>query len=187
MGGIWCVDRVNLSQTLQWNSPRGVGLLDYWLDKVSWKSNFLLSLLPHPTFLFFSLSLLRREESYDWYYEKKGKTHSFNDSFIKHSLCMWSVLSLVAQLHLTLQIHGLYSLPGSFVHGTLQTGILEWIAIPYPTRRFRMQNLLHCRRIFYCQSCQGYVVCTDHLSTVGNIIITGYSWDIYKSQNWITI
>ena len=27
--------------------------------------------------------------------------------------------------------HGLYSLPGSSVHGILQTRILEWVAIPF--------------------------------------------------------
>ena len=31
----------------------------------------------------------------------------------------------------SLQPHGLYSPPGSFVHGILQARILEWIAIPF--------------------------------------------------------
>ena len=31
----------------------------------------------------------------------------------------------------SLQLHGPYSLPGSSVHGILQTRILEWVAIPF--------------------------------------------------------
>ena len=31
----------------------------------------------------------------------------------------------------SLQPHGLYSLPGSSVHGILQARILEWVAIPF--------------------------------------------------------
>ena len=39
------------------------------------------------------------------------------------------------QLCLTLQPHGLYSSPGSSVHGILQAGILEWVVIPFSTDR----------------------------------------------------
>ena len=42
-----------------------------------------------------------------------------------------SVLCLVAQLCLTLCEPRDYSLPGSFVHGILQTRILEWVAMPF--------------------------------------------------------
>ena len=38
---------------------------------------------------------------------------------------------LVAKLCLTLQPHGLYSPPGSSVHGILLARILEWVAIPF--------------------------------------------------------
>ena len=37
------------------------------------------------------------------------------------------------QLCLTLQSHGLYSSPGSSVHGILQAGILEWVSVPFST------------------------------------------------------
>ena len=43
---------------------------------------------------------------------------------------------LVAQLHPSLQPHGLYnSLPGSSVHGILQASILEWVAIPFSRKK----------------------------------------------------
>ena len=35
-------------------------------------------------------------------------------------------------MFISLQPHGLYSLPGSFVHGILQERILEWVAVPSP-------------------------------------------------------
>ena len=62
---------------------------------------------------------------------------------------------LVAQ-SLTIQPHGLYSLPGSSAHGTLQPRILEWVAMPLlqgivPTQETNL-GLLHCRRIIYCLS-----------------------------------
>ena len=38
---------------------------------------------------------------------------------------------LVAQLCLTLQLHGDYSPPSSSIHGILQAKILEWVAIPF--------------------------------------------------------
>ena len=54
---------------------------------------------------------------------------------------------LVAKLFPThLQLHGLYSLPGSSVHGISQARILEWVAISF-TRglsQFRDQTLVSC-------------------------------------------
>ena len=41
-----------------------------------------------------------------------------------------SVLSLLV-LSDSLQPHGLYSLPGSSVHGISQARVLEWVAIPF--------------------------------------------------------
>ena len=35
----------------------------------------------------------------------------------------------------SLRPHGLYSLPGSSLHGILQAGILEWVALPCPSSR----------------------------------------------------
>ena len=46
-------------------------------------------------------------------------------------LIMYKCVCLVAQSCLTLQPHGLCSLPGSTVHGILQARILEWVAIPF--------------------------------------------------------
>ena len=42
---------------------------------------------------------------------------------------MWSVASVVSD---SLKPYGLYSLPGSSVHGILQARILEWIAMHLP-------------------------------------------------------
>ena len=54
----------------------------------------------------------------------------------------------------TLQPHGLYSLPGSSVHGIPQARILEWVAMPSLQGIFLTQGsnlcLLHCRQILYC-------------------------------------
>ena len=46
-------------------------------------------------------------------------------------LIMYVCVCLVPQSCLTLQCHGLCSLPGSTVHGILQARILEWVAIPF--------------------------------------------------------
>ena len=49
------------------------------------------------------------------------------------------------------------SLPGSSVHGILQAGILEWVAIPcsrVPTQGLN-SGLLHCRQIPYHLSHRG--------------------------------
>ena len=50
------------------------------------------------------------------------------------------------------------SLPGSSVHGILQTRILEWAAIPFSrgSSQSRDQTLLHCRHILYCLSHWGW-------------------------------
>ena len=44
----------------------------------------------------------------------------------------------------SLQPHGLYSLPGSFVHGILQARILEWVAVSYSRASFLTQRLSPC-------------------------------------------
>ena len=55
--------------------------------------------------------------------------------------------------------HELYSPPGSSVHGILQAGILEWVAIPFSKGIFIIQGLnrglLHCRQILYHLCNQG--------------------------------
>ena len=60
---------------------------------------------------------------------------------------------LFAQLCLTLWHHGLYSPPGSFVHGILQVRLLEWISYSLLQGIFPSQesnaDLLHCRRMLY--------------------------------------
>ena len=50
----------------------------------------------------------------------------------------------------SLQPYGLYSLPGSSVHGTFQLRILEWVAVLGSN-----SGLLHCRQILYHLSHQG--------------------------------
>ena len=66
---------------------------------------------------------------------------------------------LVAQSCLTLCSSMDFSLPGSSVHGILQAGILEWVAIPFSGGIFPIQGLssdfLHCRLILHCLSHQG--------------------------------
>ena len=51
------------------------------------------------------------------------------------------------------------SLPGSSVHGILQAGILEWVAIPFSRVSSQTQELnlglLHHRQILYQLSYQG--------------------------------
>ena len=56
----------------------------------------------------------------------------------------------------SLRPHGLYSLPGSSIHGILQERILDWVAIPFcfPTQGSN-SGLLHCRQIIYCLSHRG--------------------------------
>ena len=51
---------------------------------------------------------------------------------------MDSKVSKVAQY----RTHGLYSLPGSFVHGIFQARVLEWVAIPFS----RGSSLLYSTR-----------------------------------------
>ena len=66
-------------------------------------------------------------------------------------LCVWV---LVTQSCLTLCDTMDCSSPGSSVHGIIQTGILEWVAISF-SRDLPNPGLLHCRQIFYCLSHQG--------------------------------
>ena len=40
----------------------------------------------------------------------------------------------------SLQPHGLYSLPGSSLHGILQARIMEWVAIPFSRGSFRLKD-----------------------------------------------
>ena len=60
---------------------------------------------------------------------------------------------LAAQLWLTLlRPHMDCSLPGSSVHGILQTRILEWVAISFsggPPAQGLNPRLSHCRQILY--------------------------------------
>ena len=43
-------------------------------------------------------------------------------------------------IHDSLQPHGLYSLPGSFVHGILQAGILKCVAVPFSRGSSQRRN-----------------------------------------------
>ena len=59
----------------------------------------------------------------------------------------------VSVLYLTLCDPIDYSPPGSSLHGTLQTRVLEWVAIPFSGGVFPTQGsnpgLMHCRQILY--------------------------------------
>ena len=52
-----------------------------------------------------------------------------------------------------------YNPPGSSVHGILQAGVLEWVAMPFSRGIFQTQgsnpNLPHCRQILYHLRHQG--------------------------------
>ena len=77
--------------------------------------------------------------------------HSSMKEFLKRK-----VRGLVAQSCPTLCNPMDYNPPGSSVHGILQAGILEWVAIPFSRRFFLIWGLnpgiLHCRQILYCLS-----------------------------------
>ena len=66
---------------------------------------------------------------------------------------------LVAQSCLTLCNPMDYSPPGSSIHGILEAGILEWIAMPFSRGIFPTQvlnpGLPNYRQILYCLSFQG--------------------------------
>ena len=76
---------------------------------------------------------------------------------------------LVAQLCPTLCNTMYCSLPGSSAPGILQTGILEWVAIPFSgnllTQRSNL-SLLHCRKILYCRSHQGSQGVLSHIEKI---------------------
>ena len=78
-----------------------------------------------------------------WYLQLQGEAAS-----VKSSCC------LVAQSCLTLlQPHGLYSLPGSSVHGISHARVLKWVAISFFRRSSQLVGsdpcLLHCRQTLY--------------------------------------
>ena len=54
----------------------------------------------------------------------------------------------------SLQPHGLYSLPGSYVHGILPTRTLEWIAIPFSRESSRPKD----RTRVSCIPCRFFTV-----------------------------
>ena len=57
-----------------------------------------------------------------------------------YSLCMVCVCVLVAQSCPDLGNPKDYSLPGSSVHGILQTRLLEWVAIPFFREFFQSRD-----------------------------------------------
>ena len=72
----------------------------------------------------------------------------------------------------SLQSHGLYSLPGSSVHGIFQARILEWVAISYSKGSFWCRDWTHVSYI----SCSGRWIlyhCTswEACVTVGQVRI----------------
>ena len=73
------------------------------------------------------------------------------------------------------------SLPGSSVHGILQTRILEWVAIPFSRRIFSTQGsnlgLLHCRQILY------YLSCTVRLDYVSLREMSNVPYRLYIQRN----
>ena len=86
--------------------------------------------------------------------------------FLGESLC--SVM-LVAQSCPTLCNTMDCSLPGSSAPGILQTGILEWVAIPFSGNLLNQElnlGLLHCRKILYCLSHQGSQGVLSHIGKI---------------------
>ena len=70
----------------------------------------------------------------------------------------------------SLQPHGLYSPPGSSVHGTLQTRILEWVAISFSRGSSRPRHGTQVSRIggrvLYCES-KSHLVMSNSLQPHG--------------------
>ena len=60
----------------------------------------------------------------------QGRMMKINNKLTTSTTIQSSVLCLVVQLGLTLCDPMDHSLPGSSVHGILQTRILEWVAMP---------------------------------------------------------
>ena len=84
------------------------------------------------------------------------------------SYCICESMSGVSQSAVSdsLPLHGLYSPPGSSVHGILQARILEWVAMPSSRGIFPTQGsnlvLLHCRQILYHLSHQRVLFLASH-------------------------
>ena len=93
-----------------------------------------------------------------WVCESLLASRAFETSKDEWSV-IFCVVMLVTQSCWLFVIHELYSPPGSSVHGILQAGILEWVAIPFSKGIFLIQGLnhglLHCRQILYHLSHQG--------------------------------
>ena len=78
-----------------------------------------------------------------------------------------------------------YSLTGSSVHGILQAGMLEWVAIPFSRGSSRLRDqdpsLLHCRQIFYCLSHQeSPIIALTHMNpNYGLWLLITYIWNLF--------
>ena len=59
------------------------------------------------------------------------RVQNFNTAMVK-VLVTWLCLTLCKPMY--------YSPPGSSVHGILQAGILEWVAIPFSRGSFQPRN-----------------------------------------------
>ena len=46
-----------------------------------------------------------------------------------------------------------WSPPGSSVQGILQTGILEWVAMPFPRGSFQLRDRTHVSQLLHWQAC----------------------------------
>ena len=98
----------------------------------------------------------------------EGETQGLGKVWKDYGESLCSVM-LVAQSCPTLCNTMDCSLPGSSAPGILQTGILEWVAIPFSgnllTQGLNL-GLLHCRKILYCLSHQGSQGVLGHIGKI---------------------
>ena len=88
---------------------------------------------------------------------------------------MYQVKWKVSVMSDLLQPRGLYSPPGSSVHGILQARIVEWAAVSFSGGIFWTQesnpHLLHCGQTFYRLSHQGSPTCLQWLLREGGFYV----------------
>ena len=86
------------------------------------------SILASPLFLLASASMCNCYLSFDFVFHLLSPVQLFLTSWAHVCVCV-CVCVTCSVVSNSLQPHGLYSLPGSFVQGIHQARILEWVAI----------------------------------------------------------
>ena len=95
----------------------------------------------------------------------------------------------------SLQPHGLYSLPGSFVHGILQARILAWIVMPFSRRssRHRDQIPISLRGRFFTTSATWEALsdwlgsCVQFYSLCGNFLDESITLGVQNYESYISV